>query len=764
MKKINSTKQINRSYHSHIKKILKGEHERDIFDSLSAGKNAYLRLDRLASSSFDKSWIEVIEGCIFDLGEIIANPRLNTKIEGSITPVELARKVNSETVQHLASHTQYIKEVDEYGNVIPSKLLSMYADDDIHTYENRFIATFVRRLMLFITKRYEYVTKYAELRNEEYLYFKNKSIVDGAEVEIETKVKVSYKNDDEQAQINSGYVERIKQTRDYIMYFYNSPFMKAMKNEKDVRNPILQTNIIRKNLKYHHCYEVYRFIETYDKLGVNYKIDENYSMFNEEELNELNRTLFANYITLKGKDMSKSVKTNSKVYKPRILTSSEDESFIYGPLLEGPIEFARVDEGYKAYLDSKLRKDLPLHPTKKEKEYYQDEYAAKAERRQDEKQLNDLMKRRQKEVNAFEKSVKNILIKREEARLRLLELEKETIKQEENDLLEAARREIIEASKLDVADHINKKEEKAAADKPKSDKPALAENPVTFDEAANDVFAALNNPTPIEEQPSPVTEEVVEEPVLEDIPAEEVSVEAEQPVEEQPAIEPAPVVEETPVEEQPIKDSDEQVIPDVVAIPATPVEEEPTIKEEEEPIVVVLNENAEQTVKVPEEGPADASAEYVKVESPIFRRTTFEDAMLNVWPQLKDNEEYISTEQRELQQELEAHRLAEQAKEDELYRQQEERKEQEQPAPVTATAKKNPFIKPVAKKPFIIPKKKKKPFVIPTKKKVPFVMTPKKDNEPVVAKEESQKTEEPKKVTKPFKGIKSKNSRKGFRK
>ena len=100
--KINSVKQINRSYHSHLKTIIKGVHEKEIFDSLSAGKNSYLRLDRLASSSFDKSWIEVIEGVIFDLGQIISNPRLNTKIEGSITPVELARKTNSETVQHLA--------------------------------------------------------------------------------------------------------------------------------------------------------------------------------------------------------------------------------------------------------------------------------------------------------------------------------------------------------------------------------------------------------------------------------------------------------------------------------------------------------------------------------------------------------------------------------------------------------------------------------------------------------------------------------------
>ena len=197
--------------------------------------------------------------------------------------------------------------------------------------------------------------------------FKNKSIVNGAEVEIETKVKVSYKNDDEMALKSNSYIERIAQIRDYILYFYNSSFMRQLKTERDVRNPILQTNIIRKNPKYHHCYEVYRFIETYDRLGVNYKVDENYSLFNDEEIKELNRTLFANYVTLKGKDTSANKKTNTKVYKPKILTSLDDESFIYGPLFEGPIEFVRIDQGYQDYLDSKIRKDLPLHPLKKSK-------------------------------------------------------------------------------------------------------------------------------------------------------------------------------------------------------------------------------------------------------------------------------------------------------------------------------------------------------------------------------------------------------------
>ena len=623
-KRVNSNKQINRAYHSHMKTILKGSHEKEIYDALSAGKNSYLRLDRLASSSFDKSWIEMIEGVIFDLGNIIANPRLNTKTEGVLTPVELARKINSESVQHLASHTQYIKEVDDYGNVIPSKLLTIYADDDIHTYENRFIATFVRRLMLFIAKRYEYVTKYAEISNEEVLYVKNKSVVDGKTVEIETKIKVSYKNDDEDAMISSNYIERIKLTRQYVLYFYNSPFMKAMKNERDVRNPIVMTNVLRKNPKYHHCYEVYRFIETYDRLGVNYKVDENYSLFNDDELNELNRTLFANYITLKGKDMSQEHKTHSKVYKPKILTSLEDESFIYGPLLEGPIEFARVDQGYQDYLNSKISKDLPLHPTKKEKEYYEDDYALKAENKQDEKQRNDLLKRRQKEVIAFEKEVKVILAKREEARLKLLAQEQAAIKQEESDMLEAARRAIIEASKEDVPEEPVKEEPVAPA--PKEEK--VYEPTVTFDEAADEIWPQLKNPHPLEkaeEKPTPIVvaprSPKVGKPPLKKKEEKEEAKEEAKPAKEKP-------VEKVYVPMVSFDEAADEIWPQLKNPKPLPKEE---VKAKPAPV-----KKAAPKKEAPKKEEAKPVAIKPKEEKVYTPTVSFEQAADEIWPQLKN--------------------------------------------------------------------------------------------------------------------------------
>ncbi|MBQ6730512.1 MAG: hypothetical protein IJR08_01220 [Bacilli bacterium] len=628
--KRNTQKQINRAYHARIKNMLKGQTEKEIFDALAAGKNTYMRLDRLQSSSFDVSWIEMIEGVIFDLGEIIANPRQNTKVVGNIVPVELARKTGAESVQHLASHTQYVKEIDEYGNVIPSKIMTMVSEDDLHTYENRFIATLVRRLVLFVEKRYEVVSELAELRNEEVLMFKNKSMVNGAEVEIETKVKVSYKNDDDMARKSSSYIERIKQIREYILYFYNSSFMKQLKTERDVRNPILQTNIIRKNPKYHHCYEVYRFIETYDRLGVSYKIDENFSIFNEEELNELNHTLFANYVTLRGKDLSDNHKTITHVYKPRILTSSDDEQFIYGPYLKGPISFVRVDEGYQQYLDSKIRKDLPLHPTKKEKEYYADEYEEKRQNKEDLKQKTDLLKRKNKELAAFEKSVQKILKEREEARLKLLALEKEIIEKEENELLTKAREEIIAASLRDqknVDETISKEaEERKLAeirDSIANTKVVEASHPeskpVTYDEAVLDIWPNVANAPALrvaEKEEEPVA--INEQPVANETPQEVKVIEATHPYSEpvtyeQAALQIWPNLKDAPALRVAPKDETSDVQPVIEAKPVAP----------EQPVSAPIKEVPQQ-VKV------------VELSHPYSEPVTYEEAALQIWPNLKD--------------------------------------------------------------------------------------------------------------------------------
>ena len=443
MKKTSIDKQYQKSIKK-VEQITKDKVNKDLFEHLLYGRNDYLRYSRKGSSKFDPSWIDIIEDCLYDLGEIVNNPREVTKEEGYITPIELAKKVNGESVMHLASHTQFIKEVSEKGEVTPSKILSHSNIEDLHTYENKFIATFIRRLLLFIEKRYEYISKVVDLTREDVLIMRNKTTIDGKEVEIETKVKVKQDEDDVESSSAKDYIARIKVLREYVSYYYNSKFMKEMKTDKDVRTPILQTNIIRKNPKYHKCYETFLFIERFDALGVSYNVSEKYQEFTDKEIEELNYINLLNLLSIRDDKEFDSIKEITKQYKPRILKSIDDEEFIYnGNKYKGPIEFVRVDDEFREYLRRHVRM-APSHPTKFEKEFYFDDYKYKREEKEFSKELEELIKRKQADASNYEKLVEEILEERKQEILREQKEYEAMIRKQEKELIEAKRKEIID--------------------------------------------------------------------------------------------------------------------------------------------------------------------------------------------------------------------------------------------------------------------------------------------------------------------------------
>jgi hypothetical protein len=191
---------------------------------------------------------------------------------------------------------------------------------------------------------------------------------------------------------------------------------------------------------------VYRFIESYDRLGVNYKVSEQYSDFSEKEMDEITDTLFINYVTLKGKNIAGDIKEELKVYKPKVITSMDDEIFVYGPLVHTPISFVRIDDAYKQYLESKINKDLPEYPTKQERDYYADEYDERRQIKEEIAQLEALQRRKERDNRRFEYNVKLILRQRERARLELEEKLLAAIAKEEANKLAKVRGEIAAAS------------------------------------------------------------------------------------------------------------------------------------------------------------------------------------------------------------------------------------------------------------------------------------------------------------------------------
>ena len=522
-------KKIYSKYVERMKKLTESGEEDIVLDALSHGKNTYLRMDRLESSDFDLSWISKIEDVLYDLGEIIKAPRITTKQVADLAPVELARKTTSESIQHLASHTQYVKEIDDYGNVIPSKVLNIANEDEIFTYENRFIATFIRKLVLFIEKRYEFAKNFATLHDEEVLYLKNKSRMGRTSIEIETKVRVSTESDSLMAQQHQEAFARIEEIRRYVTYYYASPFMKAFKTDHNVRNPIVKTNILRKNVKYKHCYDVYRYIESYTRLGVRFRVDERYSDFTESEMKQLNYALFASYLAVQGQTKSVAGKTFSREYKPHILHSMDDESFVYGPYLKGPISFVRIDEGYRQYLETLRYKDLPEHPTAAEREYYEEELQHKHDLKSFDREVEALLRRKEREVEKFEKHAQKIIEERELARIRLQEAQEEIAARQEEDMLNRIRAEIVRSAREEFGYDFREFDEKGKPmeippqdERPNEIRPSYVPSQSHFD--YEDIRPETKAEIPAE--PAPKEEEIPQnEPLLTIPSAEPLSIE-----------------------------------------------------------------------------------------------------------------------------------------------------------------------------------------------------------------------------------------------
>ena len=442
----------------------------EIYDAFSHGDTRIVKSSRIESANYNPEWLKQIEDCMIDLGDIINNPRKVTKVETDIVPVELAKKTNDESVRHLASHSQYVKNITEKGDVIPDKILNIGADDDYITYENKFIATLIKRLILFVEKRYEYIAKNTPLKNVQVLKFKSTQSIDGSLVEIETKVRVTKVNTEVVPSLGEAYLKRIEEVRRYLKYYYTTDFMKLFKNEKDVHGQILQTNIIRKNPKYNHCYRLFKFIENYRDVGAEYNVKETYKDMNEEEIELVNQTILANFLALYPEKPSPEIFAKEVNVKPKIEKTIDDDMFTYSPILEENINFIRADENYQLGLESEIA-EIRRNPSRQEANYQKVEAEKKKLIETRRKERDSLLKRHEKKEKAYLERQAEL---EEEERRRLEKLRKE----------EEERRRQILLKEIDKARGVLK--DKAKNDPIKQLKPSKEEKDKTQKEDPKD--------------------------------------------------------------------------------------------------------------------------------------------------------------------------------------------------------------------------------------------------------------------------------------
>lgn len=287
---------------------------------------------RTETKMYDEAWVNALDEAFPHLDKIVKNPRNFIKQEGDVVIAALAKRVSPESIAHLASHTQFIRKVNQDGSIEPEKILSVNTEEDFQIYENRFVMTLLQKVNEFVMRRYTYIMDHLDTRDSEVLVVHSVSQWKDITYEVDSRIKLSRPSRDPDAEKNQKILDKIIRIRGQLNYYNNSIFMKEMENARPVRNPIQQTNMIVKHPDYKAAYKLWRFIDKYDRLGVSFNVDEKNHEFTDAYADEVYSLVLGQILTLETNltdlDEVPPEELKSKLILPKIRLSLEDETFL----------------------------------------------------------------------------------------------------------------------------------------------------------------------------------------------------------------------------------------------------------------------------------------------------------------------------------------------------------------------------------------------------------------------------------------------------
>lgn len=258
--------------HHLSEEVMGDEYYQYYYNLLETGTNYVDFFNSRLLKSIDEEWVNAIEETLIPLQNAVTNPRKFIEEDREIVNVAMARNVSAESIQHLLQHSSMIDQVNEDGTVIPNHLLTVYKEESLNTYENRFVCTLIIELQRFINKRFEVI--FDTSQDERGTFFKAESLIDNYTETIDYKLEIKIREKQtaqDNLEENEGIFSRISKIHQKVNDLASSGFMTTMRQYPPVRHPIVKTNAIGKNQNYKACHKLWNYIHSYDRIG--YKID-----------------------------------------------------------------------------------------------------------------------------------------------------------------------------------------------------------------------------------------------------------------------------------------------------------------------------------------------------------------------------------------------------------------------------------------------------------------------------------------------------------
>ena len=305
----------------------------------------------------DEEWISVIEESLDAINSIIEKPRRFITTEEEVVPVSLAKRISADSVRHLSQNTQFLAPSDD-GGIHPTKILNVNTAETYDLYENRFVYHLIQRLLTFVDKRTDVIfwSTGNEIRNR----FTMHSKIGDAYEEIEYNIEMTVKDRQNFAENDADNVDtfmRIDRVRRLVMALRNSSFCQIMEGCSVVRSPIQRTNLIMKDPNYRKCFQLWQFMERYDKVGYNIEVKDSALAFDDEYMVQMYTNLINNYAVFKSlisddRNLSELASEQREPVAPKFITEIKEEFVDSCDIPDVEVRKVFVEEVTQAQLDA----------------------------------------------------------------------------------------------------------------------------------------------------------------------------------------------------------------------------------------------------------------------------------------------------------------------------------------------------------------------------------------------------------------------------
>ncbi len=269
-----------------------------LYTRINSGTQKAYNKSHVETRTFNMDFLNVIESTYPALLKIMKDPKKSIRYEQEVVSVEKAKRVNADTVRHLSSHTHLIKEIKDNGDVVPAKVLSTYSEEELGIYENRFIKSLIKRIEMFLERRYEVMKDSLDSFEAQHLNVENNFLMSGKDVSIKVDIYMKEVVTEEKSTKKTDF-ERLLYVRELVQGLKGMDFMRALAKAKDVFPPIMKTNILLHNPDFQMCYNLWIYLDKTDGIAFDINAKEKnyrYPILLEKDMNEAMTLMLAAFL------------------------------------------------------------------------------------------------------------------------------------------------------------------------------------------------------------------------------------------------------------------------------------------------------------------------------------------------------------------------------------------------------------------------------------------------------------------------------------